>query len=364
MYNDESVANYFLCIDEIVNCMNNLGEEIKEVVVVEKVLRSLSSKFESKVSAIEEKENLQKITMLQLHGILSAYEMRKGGPSNRREATFKASGKGDSYDLGHISEEEEESNFVKNLQRGAGRLKGKLPFKCFACGRVGNYAAKCPHKVGLRKEIEKTKAPNLRFVKGSETLDEIIKVQRSPLIKTGLGYNEEASQAQKPSTSKSYIDAARRSEQIDNQQQRHNAAHQVSARNSEGASLKYQNMENEITTTKKMWYSVICIREGKSMVHRQWMFKTYDSQLCDQETEVISRSNGCSGRDLDIGETMIKGLRTLNNLYIFKEGQQQCYLSKNDENWLWDRRLGHLSFSQIRKAWNTREFMVFQTSKF
>jgi len=61
--------------------------------------------------------------------------------------------------------------------------------------------------VGLRKEIEKTKALNLKFVKGSETLDEIINVQRSPLIKTGLGYNGEASQA---STSKSYLDAARR----------------------------------------------------------------------------------------------------------------------------------------------------------
>jgi len=64
MYNDESVANYFLRIDEIVNCMKKLGEEINEAVVVEKVLRSLSSKLESKVSAIEEKENLQKITML------------------------------------------------------------------------------------------------------------------------------------------------------------------------------------------------------------------------------------------------------------------------------------------------------------
>jgi hypothetical protein len=29
MHNDESVANYFLRIDEIVNCMKNLGEEIK-----------------------------------------------------------------------------------------------------------------------------------------------------------------------------------------------------------------------------------------------------------------------------------------------------------------------------------------------
>ena len=80
MYNDESVANYFLCVDEIVNCMKNLGEEIKEVVVVEKVLRSLSSRFESKFSAIEEKENLQNLKMSQLHGILTTYEMRKGGP--------------------------------------------------------------------------------------------------------------------------------------------------------------------------------------------------------------------------------------------------------------------------------------------
>jgi len=40
--------------------------------------------------------------------------------------------------------------------------------------------------VGLRKEIEKTKALNIIFVKGFETLDEIINVQRSPLIKTGL----------------------------------------------------------------------------------------------------------------------------------------------------------------------------------
>ena len=45
-----------------------------------------------------------------------------------------------------MSKEEEESNFVKNLQRGSGRFRGKLPFKCFACGRVGHYVAKWPHK--------------------------------------------------------------------------------------------------------------------------------------------------------------------------------------------------------------------------
>ena len=74
------------------------------------------------------------------------------------------------------------------------------------------------------------------------------------------------------------------------------------------------------------------------------------SQMCDQGTEVIFRSNGCNVRELDIGKIVIKGIRTPNNLYILKGGQRQCYLSKNDEHWLWHRRFGHLIFSQIKKA--------------
>ena len=53
-------------------------------------------------------------------------------------------------------------------------------------------------EVSQRKEVEKAKTLNLRFTKGSETLDEIIKVQRSPLIKTGLGYTGESSQTSAP----------------------------------------------------------------------------------------------------------------------------------------------------------------------
>ena len=150
MYSDESIASYFLCIDEVVNCMKNLGEEIKEVTLVEKILRSLSAKFESKVSAIEEKQDLQNITMTQLHEILTAFEMRKGGLSDMREGAFKASAKGkekeEHNESRHISEEEDEVNFVKKLQQGSGRFRGKLPLKCFACGRVDHYAARCPHK--------------------------------------------------------------------------------------------------------------------------------------------------------------------------------------------------------------------------
>eukprot|EP00253_Pinus_taeda_P001518 PITA_01518 len=148
-------------LDEVVNCMKNLGEEIKEATLVEKMLRSLSYKFESKVSATEEKQDLQIIIVTQLHGILTAFEMRKGGPSDMREAAFKASVMGkekeENNELGYISKEEDEVNFVKKLQRGSERFIGKLPFKFFACGRVGHYVAKCHHKDKYEKGKEYAK---------------------------------------------------------------------------------------------------------------------------------------------------------------------------------------------------------------
>ena len=45
MHNEESIANLFLRLDDIVNRMRNLGETITKSTLVEKVLRSLTTKF-------------------------------------------------------------------------------------------------------------------------------------------------------------------------------------------------------------------------------------------------------------------------------------------------------------------------------
>ena len=78
-----------------------------------------------------------------------------------REAAFKALAKGkekeEHNESGHISEEEDEVNFVKKLQWGSRRFRGKLPFKCFACGRVSHYAPRCPHKDKYEKGKEYAK---------------------------------------------------------------------------------------------------------------------------------------------------------------------------------------------------------------
>ena len=41
--------------------------------------------------------------------------------------------------------DEEEANFIRKLKKGSSKYKGKLPFKCFNCGKIGHFASKCPH---------------------------------------------------------------------------------------------------------------------------------------------------------------------------------------------------------------------------
>jgi len=79
-------------------------------------------------------------------------------------------------------------------------------------------------------------------------LDNIINAQRSPLNKTGLGYNGETSQA---STSKSYLDAARRNEQKHNEDDQARQG-QIANRNYQGA-IHFQSEQKLQSATGKIF---------------------------------------------------------------------------------------------------------------
>ena len=52
----------------------------------------------------------------------------------------------------------EEANFIKKLQKRSRKYKGKLPFKCFNCGKIGHFQSKCPYpKEDSEDEDDKNK---------------------------------------------------------------------------------------------------------------------------------------------------------------------------------------------------------------
>ena len=56
------------------NTIRGLGENIENLVIVQKILRYVPMRFDSKISYLEKIQDLD--SMDELHGIITTYEMR------------------------------------------------------------------------------------------------------------------------------------------------------------------------------------------------------------------------------------------------------------------------------------------------
>ncbi|XP_043700212.1 uncharacterized protein LOC122650913 [Telopea speciosissima] len=150
MFEAETVEQFMSRVNKIINSIRGLGEELKDTVVVKKILRSLPELYNPSASALEELKNLNTLSVDELHGTLMAYEIRivKSKPIEK-EATFKPMKK---LKIKEDSEDDQDSNdeliayLARKLKRGGCKYKGKLSLKCFDCGGIDHFASKCPKK--------------------------------------------------------------------------------------------------------------------------------------------------------------------------------------------------------------------------
>ena len=78
MMEDENIQDYYLNILDISNFFDSLGEKISDEKLVRKILRSLPKRFDMKVTAIEEAQDISSMKVDELIGSLQTFELASG----------------------------------------------------------------------------------------------------------------------------------------------------------------------------------------------------------------------------------------------------------------------------------------------
>lgn len=185
MKNSESMQEYKSRVSATVNHMKSYGEALSDETVVAKVLRSLTSKFDHVVAAIEESKNLSNYSFDELMGSLLAYEDRLTRSHERTdEKAFQV--KSDSF-----SSKEKYANFSgkgrgrsgfrgRDHARGRGRGQfsnirpSKSDIQCRYCKKYGHIETNSWNKQKDEQKaqfIEKVEEESTSFMAHSPITD-------------------------------------------------------------------------------------------------------------------------------------------------------------------------------------------------
>ncbi|GAU44523.1 hypothetical protein TSUD_82300 [Trifolium subterraneum] len=131
MGESESVNEYFARTLVIANRMTTPGERMEQVTVVEKILRSMPSKFNYVVYAIEESNDVTAMSIDELQCSLLVHEQRmKGQKDHSEEQALKVSNAG--------------RGRGRSASRGRGRgRQSKDLIECYKCHKLGHYRNEC-----------------------------------------------------------------------------------------------------------------------------------------------------------------------------------------------------------------------------
>lgn len=113
MKNNETVQEYLAKIYSIVSQMRTYGDAIADKTVVGMILKSLTTKFDHVVAAIEESKDLTSYSVDELMGSLQTHEVRiNRNTAKEEDQAFQVQG--------------EQTRFLYNIGRGRGNSKEEV----------------------------------------------------------------------------------------------------------------------------------------------------------------------------------------------------------------------------------------------
>ena len=135
----ESITDYFARVMSVANKMRLYGEQMRDVTIVEKILRPLTDKFNYIVCSIEESKDVDALTIDELQSSLIVHE-QKFHRSIGEEQVLKVT----------VDERNGRRGRGRSNYRGRGRGRGREAFnkatvECYKCHKLGHFQYECPN---------------------------------------------------------------------------------------------------------------------------------------------------------------------------------------------------------------------------
>ncbi|XP_075083995.1 uncharacterized protein LOC142167821 [Nicotiana tabacum] len=141
MKEGESVTSYYARTMEICNKIRFHGESMGDVIKLEKILRSLTPKYDYGVCSIEESKDIDVLSLDELQSSLG-----------RGRGRGQGRGRGDRG--GRDSSRNFKANNDQSQGKGRGRDHDKSKIECYRCHKFGHYASECCTRLPNDKEKE------------------------------------------------------------------------------------------------------------------------------------------------------------------------------------------------------------------
>ena len=135
----ETITDYFARVMTIADKMRSNGEQMKEVTIVEKILRTLTEKFNYIVVSIEESKDIDLLTIDELQSSLIVHEQKFNKHRGEEQALkvtheerYRGRGRG---------------RTMFRRGRGGGGVRqsyNRAVIECFKCHQLGHYQYECP----------------------------------------------------------------------------------------------------------------------------------------------------------------------------------------------------------------------------
>ncbi|XP_074369146.1 uncharacterized protein LOC141710317 [Apium graveolens] len=154
MKNSENIGELVTRLKTVTNEMKRNGESLDDVRVMEKLLRSLTRKFDYVVTSIEESKDLSTISIdeLALQSKVSVGDSSGSSSSSRGRCGFRDGYRGErgrgrqTFNRGQNSEVFQPSGRSQNFRgrgRGGFQRGDKSQFQCYNCNKFGYFSYEC-----------------------------------------------------------------------------------------------------------------------------------------------------------------------------------------------------------------------------